>query len=249
MGFRLARQNAHTFEKFIDSDFSAMFYAAMKPISICAIALAALPVLGAPAANYDEAKVPDAPLPDALAVPDGSFKPLRPRMAIARAPENSGVFRVGSVRQTPPAPPKGNFQNRRKLRRRPRRQSPAPPDKNNRRGRQGGKILHNAAVPAQVARPRAGVRRAQFHGQPRDRRRPRNNNARMGAQHQPRRGKNLRQQAVGKIQGTAKPQVALRKDNLPRLRRRHNILLRHLPRPRKGGRQRRRASIRFSKSR
>ena len=51
-----------------------MFYAAMKPIAICAIALAALPVLGAPAANYDESKVPDAPLPDALAVPDGSFK-------------------------------------------------------------------------------------------------------------------------------------------------------------------------------
>lgn len=126
----LQRQNAHTFEKFIDSDFSAMFYAAMKPISICAIALAALPVLGAPAANYDEAKVPDAPLPDALAVPDGSFKASCALEWQSRArPKIAEFFESEVYGKRPPAPPKGNFQNRRKLRRRPRRQSPAPPDK------------------------------------------------------------------------------------------------------------------------
>lgn len=110
MGFRLARQNAHTFEKFIDSDFSAMFYAAMKPISICAIALAALPVLGAPAANYDEAKVPDAPLPDALAVPDGSFKASCALEWQSRArPKIAEFFESEVYGKRPPRPQRETF--------------------------------------------------------------------------------------------------------------------------------------------
>ena len=111
MEVRLARQNAHTFEKFIDSDFSAMFYAAMKPISICAIALAALPVLGAPAANYDEAKVPDAPLPDALAVPDGSFKASCALEWQSRArPKVAEFFESEVYGKRPPRPQRETFE-------------------------------------------------------------------------------------------------------------------------------------------